>query len=238
MSLCLCQNVKLWRLFAWFSHSGKDYHESQLSSLAEVAHCERSGTRGWGGRWLPEGPFWGSSRTNWRGLGGRFWGLCTRWQLGDGGLRFPPGENIRQAVEEFEKSACSLNLMCFARSLASLFVSTVPPDSFKTTCFPDLGVALAVDFEAYVPGGNWVTVGFDSHPVHPSPSWAPSIDVHQGRRSKHQTSNGRSRKVSVFVEPAVFCTITCLFICLHGTTRFFQNTPTFQTLGGVGWAGL
>ena len=55
-------------------------------------------------------------------------------------------------------------------------------------------VAMAVVFEAYVPGGNWVTAGFDSPLVHPSPSWAPAIDVHWGRRSKHKKSNGRTRK--------------------------------------------
>ena len=67
------------------------YYESQLSSLAEVAHCERSENRGSGGRWLENWPFWGSFPTNSGGLGGRFWGGCTRWQLGDGGLRFPHG---------------------------------------------------------------------------------------------------------------------------------------------------
>ena len=95
-------------------------------------------------------------------------------------------------------------------------------DHFEAVPQP-FGVAMVVVFEAYVPGGNWVTVGFDSPLVHPSPSWAPSINVHWGRRSKHKKSNGRTRKVSVFVEPDVFCTITCLFIFLHVTTRFLQN---------------
>ena len=48
-------------------------------------------------------------------------------------------------------------------------------------------VALAVDFEADVPGGNWVTVGFDSPLVRPSTCIG-------GRRSKHEKSNGRTRK--------------------------------------------
>ena len=74
--------------------------------------------------------FWGSSPTNSGGLGGRFWGRCTRWQLGDGGLRFPPGpsidvhwgatgmagkmkqersQNIRKAMEELEKIGVRLS---------------------------------------------------------------------------------------------------------------------------------
>ena len=48
---------------------------------------------------------------------------------------------------------------------------------FKTDHFealPQLNrVASVVDFEADVPGGNWVTVGFDSPP-------GPSSDVHWG----------------------------------------------------------
>ena len=55
---------------------------------------------------------------------------------------------------------------------------------FKTDHFEAVSqlilVALAVVFEADVPGGNWVTVGFDS-PM-------------GGRRSEHKKSNGRTRK--------------------------------------------
>ena len=99
------------------------YCESQLSSLAEVDHCERSENRGSGGRWPQNRSFWGTSPANSGGLGSRFWGRCTMWQLGDGGLRFPlvrpstciggPGmegkmkqersQNIRKAMEELEK---------------------------------------------------------------------------------------------------------------------------------------
>ena len=70
------------------------YYESQLSSLAEVAHCERSENRGSGGRSYRNGSFWGKSPPNSGGHGGRFWGWCTRWQLGDGGVRFPPGPSM------------------------------------------------------------------------------------------------------------------------------------------------
>ena len=48
-------------------------------------------------------------------------------------------------------------------------------------------VALAVVFEADVPGGNWVTAGFDSPMVRPSTCIG-------GQRSKHKKSNGRTRK--------------------------------------------
>ena len=53
----------------------------------------------------------GSSPTIWGGHGGRICGQCTRWQLGDGGVRFPPGpcmdvhwggQNRRKAMEELE----------------------------------------------------------------------------------------------------------------------------------------
>ena len=53
-----------------------------------------------------------------------------------------------------------------------------------------IGVALALVFEADVPGGNWVTVGFDSPMVRPSTCTG-------GRRSKHKKSNGRTRKLGV-----------------------------------------
>ena len=49
-------------------------------------------------------------------------------------------------------------------------------------------VATVVVFQAHVPGGNWVTVGFDS------PLVRPPMDVHWGRGSKHQKGNGRTRK--------------------------------------------
>ena len=62
---------------------------------------------------------------------------------------------------------------------------------FKTDHFKAVSqlilVALAVVFEADVPGGNWVTVGFDSPMVRPSTCIG-------GRRSKHKKSNGRTRK--------------------------------------------
>ena len=60
----------------------------------EVAHCERSENRGSGGRWLKT---WTILR-HFHLIGvasvvdfERFWGWCARWQLGDGGVRFPPG---------------------------------------------------------------------------------------------------------------------------------------------------
>ena len=70
------------------------YYESQLSSLAEVAHCERSENRGSGGQPCREGQIWGKSPPNSGGHRGRFCGSCTRWQLGDGGVRFPPGPSM------------------------------------------------------------------------------------------------------------------------------------------------
>ena len=78
---------------AKMSGTGQNY-ESQLASLAEVAHCERSENRGSGG----------------------------------GGLK----------TDHFE-------------ALPHLIL-----------------VAMAVDFEADVPCGNWVTVGFDPPLVRPS----------------------------------------------------------------------
>ena len=88
------------------------------------------------------------------------------------------------------------------------------------------------------PGGNWVTVGFDSPLVHPSPSWAPSIDVHWGRRSKHKKSNGRTRTVSVFVESDVFCTITCLFITKASCQAWLKLLIANEVrIGGPGGGG-
>ena len=57
---------------------------------------------------------------------------------------------------------------------------------FKTDHFealPQLNrVATVVDFEADVPGGNWVTVGFDSPLVRPVTCIGARKNVHWGRR--------------------------------------------------------
>ena len=85
-------------------------YESQLSSLAEVAHCERSENRGSGGQRAETSQFEAVPQP---------FGVATvvgfaanvPGQLGDGGVRFPTGpcmdvhwggQNRRKAMEKLE----------------------------------------------------------------------------------------------------------------------------------------
>ena len=81
----------------------------ELSSLAEVAHCERSENRGSGGQRAETSQFEAVPQP----FGVRWSVLRPMYQvqLGDGGVRFPPGpcmdvhwggQNRRKAMEELE----------------------------------------------------------------------------------------------------------------------------------------